>query len=437
LRKYSGTTSAGKIEAPSAPVMITPQLIINLLLILVVAWILGGLFARYGLPMMLGELLAGVILGPPLLGLVTASPSIELIAELGIFFVMFYTGVEMDPKDLLEQIWPSLAVAFGGFVLPFVLGYLTARLFGATVYQSLVMGLGVSITAIAVQSVILHSMRIHKTYLGHIIIGAAIADDILSLVALSVLVGVVKSGEVQLVSLSFVVLKVVAFFGLTILLGQFVLPRFTRKLHDREGKAFTFAMAAALSMAYLAELAGLHLIIGAFLAGQFVRKEIMDRKIYEAIRDRFYGLSYGFLVPIFFASLSFHLHFQWDWQFVAFAVAVTAVAVLGKLAGCGLGLFFFRRSFWESTVVGFGMNGRGAVEMVIATVFLKLSNDLLASGTISEPLLTEAQFSVLVLMAFATTLMAPLTLKWSVVKTCGADEKAAFCRLWDEEAAVE
>jgi Kef-type K+ transport system membrane component KefB len=166
-----------------------------------------------------------------------------------------------------------------------------------------------------------------------------------------------------------------------------------------------------------------------------VRKEIMDREIYEAISDRFFGLSYGFLVPIFFASLSFHLHFQWDWQFVSFALAVTAVAVLGKLVGCGLGLFFFRRSFWESTVVGFGMNGRGAVEMVIATVFLKLSEDLLASGTIAEPLLTEAQFSVLVLMAFATTLMAPLTLKWSVVRTCRADEKAAFCRLWDEEAA--
>lgn len=415
--------------------MITPQLIINLLLILVVAWILGGLFARYGLPMMLGELLAGVILGPPLLGLVTASPAIELLAELGIFFVMFYTGVEMDPKELLEHVWPSLAVAFGGFVLPFFLGYVTARVFGATVYQSLVMGLGVSITAIAVQSVILHSMRINQTYLGHIIIGAAIADDILSLVALSVLVGTIKSGEVQLVSLSLVVLKVVAFFGLTIILGQFVLPRFTRKLHDREGKAFTFAMAAALAMAYLAELAGLHLIIGAFLAGQFVRKEIMDRKIYEAISDRFFGLSYGFLVPIFFASLSFHLHFQWDWQFVSFAVAVIAVAVLGKLVGCGLGLFFFRRSFWESTVVGFGMNGRGAVEMVIATVFLKLSSDLLASGAIAEPLLTEAQFSVLVLMAFATTLMAPLTLRWSVVRTCRADEKASFCRLWDEEAA--
>ena len=264
---------------------------------------------------MLGELLAGIILGPPILGLIQGSDSLELIAEWGIFFVMFYTGMEMDPKELLEHIWPSLVVALGGFIIPFVFGYFTCRLFGGTLYQSLFVGLGVSITAIAVQSVVLHSMRINRTELGHIIIGAAIADDILSLIGLSILFGLAQTGKVDPLNLALAFAKVTAFFGLTILLGYFVLPKFSRKLHDREGKAFTFAIILALVMAYLAELAGLHLIIGAFLAGQFFRKEIMDEKIYEAISDRFYGLSYGFLVPVFFASLSFHLHFSYEWSF--------------------------------------------------------------------------------------------------------------------------
>jgi Kef-type K+ transport system membrane component KefB len=101
--------------------MITPQLMISLLIILVAAWIVGSIFARYGFPFVLGELLAGVLIGPPLLGLVGPSPAIELLAEFGIFFVMFHTGMEMDPKELLEHIWPSLAVAVGGFVLPFTL----------------------------------------------------------------------------------------------------------------------------------------------------------------------------------------------------------------------------------------------------------------------------------------------------------------------------
>jgi len=415
--------------------MITPRLIINLLLILVVAWFLGWLFSRRGLPVMLGELLAGIILGPPLLGIVTASPSIELIAEMGIFFVMFYTGVEMDPRELLEHFWPSLAVAVGGFVLPFALGYVAARAFGATLYQGLFVGMGVSISAIAVQSVIIHAMRINRTYLGHIIIGAAIADDIFALIAMSVLLGLARTGTVEFAAVSVVVLKVAAFFGVTIVVGHFVLPRFTRKLHDREGKAFTFAMASALAMAYLAELAGLHLVIGAFLAGQFVREEIMDERIYHAISDRFYGLSYGFLVPIFFASLSFHLHFTLSAGFVALAAAVTLAAVAGKLFGCGLGMYVLRRNPWEAAVVGFGMNGRGAVELVVASVVIRLSAELMSSGAISEPLLTGEQFSALVLMAFVTTLLAPIMLRWSVVRTCRPDEKAAFCKLWDDGGA--
>lgn len=412
--------------------MITQQLIINLLLILVVAWFFGSVFARYGLPVMLGELLAGIILGPPLLGIVTSTPALELMAELGIFFVMFYTGVELDPKELVEHIWISLVVAVGGFVIPFILGYFTARYFGGTIFQSLVIGLGVSITAIAVQSVVLHSLQIHRTNLGHIIIGASIADDIFALVGVSVLIGLAKNGSFQFLSLLVVLLKVAAFFGITILIGHFILPRFTKKLHDREGKTFTFAMASALLMAYLADLAGLHIIIGAFLAGQFVRKEIMDEKMYNAIHDRFFGLSYGFLVPIFFVSLSFHLHFPSSLDFILFTTVLTLMAIVGKLVGSGLGLYFFRKSLWESIVVGCGLNGRGAVELVIASVIIKLSNKLMSQGVISEPLLTNSQFSALILMAFITTLLAPVTLKWSAMKACSKDEKALFCQRWDE-----
>jgi len=124
--------------------MITPELIVSLLLILTVASILGFMFSRFGLPEMLGQLLAGVILGPTLLGAVTASPPIEMLAEWGIFFVMFHTGMELDPKELLEHIWPSLSVALGGFILPFTLGFFTNWMFGGTIYQSLFLSAWVS-----------------------------------------------------------------------------------------------------------------------------------------------------------------------------------------------------------------------------------------------------------------------------------------------------
>jgi Kef-type K+ transport system membrane component KefB len=413
--------------------VITTDLILHLLLILSVAWLLGFFFTCFGLPAMLGELLAGVILGPPLLGLVLSSDAIELLAELGIFFVMFHTGIELDPKELLDHIWPSLGVALGGFILPFVLGYLVAVFFGGNLYQSLFVGMGVSITAIAVQAVILHSMRINRSAVGHVIIGAAIADDILALISLSTLLGLAQTGKFDFAHLAFILLKVFAFFGFTILIGEFVFPRFTRRITDKGGKAFTFAMATALLMAYFAELAGLHLVIGAFLAGQFVRREIMDEKVYEVIQDRFFGISYGFLVPIFFASLSFRLHLSWNPYFILFSLVLIIVAIAGKLVGGGLGAALFHYNPWESAVIGFGMNGRGAVELVVATVVIKLSDALMKSKIISEPLLTSDQFSALVLMAFVTTFIAPISLKWAVKRTCTSVERAEFCRLLERK----
>ena len=287
-------------------IAITPQLIIDLLLILTVAWTMGKVFVRFGLPVMLGELLAGLIIGPTCLGIITASDSLALLSELGIFFAMFYAGMELNPKELVGHIKPSLAVAFGGFILPFALGYVAATAFGATLFQALVVGMGLSVTAIAVQAVVLENMRILNTDIGHIIIGAAIVDDILSLITLSVLLGIARSGVFEFLPLVGIVLKVTAFFGLSIVAGQFLVPKLLRRLGDYHAKGFTFAIVSALIMAYLAELAGLHLILGAFLAGQFVRKEIMDENIYRKIKDRFFALSYGFLTPVFFVSLSFH-----------------------------------------------------------------------------------------------------------------------------------
>ncbi len=407
--------------------MIDAQLITSLLLILMVAWVFGSIFARFGLPVMLGELLAGILLGPAILGFVQPSPALEILAELGIFFVMFHTGMEMDPKELLEHGLPSFAVALGGFIVPFGLGFAVTYFFGGTLYQSLFVGMGVSITAIAVQAVVLFSLRINQSEVGHIIMGAAIVDDILALICLSTLLGLAKSGSIHFAGVLIILLKVVGFFGLTILLGQFVMPRFTARLQDKGAKSFTFAMTSAFFLAYCAELAGLHLIIGAFLAGQFVRKEVVDQEVYKVLHDRFYGISYGFLLPIFFASLALHLHFSWTPFFITFALALTLVAIVGKLIGCGVGAKMTGYNNWQSLVIGFGMNGRGAVEMVVASVVLALGNDLLDQGIIDTPLLTQDQFSALIFMAFVTTILAPITLKWAVKRACRSDAESGVC----------
>jgi len=406
----------------------TTHFVLDLLIIITTAWLFGQLFVKLQMPAMLGEMVAGIIIGPMVLGIITPSESLEILADMGIFFVMFYTGMELDPKKLLENKWPSFAVAFGGFILPFIGGFFVAKIFGATMYQSLFVGMGVSITAIAVQAVVLHSLSINKTQIGHIIIGAAVVDDILALISMTLLLGLAKTGNLDFVTIIILFVKVSGFFVLTIFTGHFIMPLLTRKLTFQRDKGFTFAITAALAMAFLAELAGLHMIIGAFLAGQFIRKEIMDDKAYEQVADRFFGISYGFLVPIFFVTLSFHMQFSLNLDFLLFAGAVTTIAILGKLVGCGLGAIPFGFNYLEASIIGFGMNGRGAVELVVATVVIKLSNELMKKGIIADELLTPDQFSALVMMAFITTLMAPITLKWLVSITYSSEEGASFCK---------
>jgi len=392
------------------------HLIINLLLILSSAWAFGALLNKLGLPSVLGSLLVGFILGPPLLNIITPSPHLDFLADLGVFFIMYYIGLEMDPKELLDHLFPSVLVAVGGFALSFTLGYIAAKMAGATVFQALFTGMILSVTAIAVQAAILESMQIHKTVVGHVIIGAALFDDIISLICLSVLLGLANGGEIQFVEIFILLVKVSVFFIFTILTGHFLIPLITKKLDDYEGKGFTFAIISALVMAYIAEQAGLHLIIGAFLAGQFVRKEIIDVHILTVIRERFYGLSFGFLLPIFFTTLAFHVKLEWNFQFLMFTLALIVAAFIGKFIGCGLGAKISGLGKSDSLIVGVGMNGRGAVELVVIGIVIELSRDLIAQGQILHPLLSESQISSLILMVFITTLISPFFLKWLLLK---------------------
>lgn len=410
--------------------VITTKLLIDLMLILACSWMLAGVFKRFGLPAMVGQLIAGMVLGPPLLGIVQPSHALELFAEVGIFLVMFHTGMELNMRDMAQSAKTAIVVALSGFIVPFLLGMGVCLLFSGTLYQSLFVGMGLSITAIAVQSVILHDMGLAGSRVGNVILGAAIVDDVLSLMVLSALLGITRTGSFELVPILLVVLKVAVFFVGTFYLGNWLVPKLRLKFHKKQAQSFTLAILVALSMAALAELAGLHMIIGAFLAGQLMRHEsFYDETVHKAIFDRFYGLSYGSLVPIFFATLSFHIQFTASGDFTFFILALILAAIVGKLLGCGMAVRPFGYSGWESAVVGFGMNGRGAVELVVAAVVLAHSNELLSAGIITAPLLTDIQFTALVLMAFVTTIMAPLGLKWAIDTGCRRDAQLRICQV--------
>jgi len=368
----------------------------NLLILMVVVWTAGKIFRSLKLPVVLGQLMGGILVGPALLGLVDPdSETIKVLAELGIFFLMLHAGLETDHRELLKASKRSFLIALGGTLLSFAGGYFVARYFGQTQTASLFIGTGLSVSAIAMAARVFKDCKIMNTRAANVTLGAAIFENILALVLFSVIISIAEQGVVELVPLLILLLKVCVFFTVVIFAGL-RLSKFMNRILYFGNKGFTLTLIIALLMGLIAEAIGLHMIIGAFLAGLFIHEEVIDKRVFDKIEDRIYGLSYGFFGPIFFASLAFHLDFSTFTAATGFLAALVGVAIIGKMIGSGIVAKLEKLTNLESFIIGISMNNRGAVELVIATIGLQM-------GIISETV-----FSALVAMAFITTIFSIL-----------------------------
>ncbi|MBU1992383.1 cation:proton antiporter [Patescibacteria group bacterium] len=358
---------------------------------------MGKVFRTFKLPVLFGELIGGIIVGPAVLGLVSPdSETIHLLAKLGVFFLMLHAGLESDPHELLHASKKSLVVAAGGVVLPFTGGYLVAQLFGQTVPVSLFVAMCMSCTAIAISTRLFKDNKKLKTRTAHITIGAAVLDDIFALILFSVVLSLAETGDFALLPLLIILAKTVAFFFVVIIGGLRISKYMNRFLRD---KGFTFTLIVGLILGLTAESIGLHMVIGAFLAGLFIREEVLDEKTFNKIEDRIYGLSYSFLGPIFFTSLAFYLDFTAITQATWFLIAVVVVAIIGKVVGAGGAALLQKIPFKQSLVIGLAMNSRGAVELIIASI------------GIQKGIIDQNVFSILVIMAFATTFFSIFSIR--------------------------
>ncbi len=372
---------------------------LDLLLLLVIVWTTGVICRIIKQPPVLGELTAGIIFGPALLGVIVPNEMLETLAELGAFFLMFYAGLETNPIELKKERVTSSNVGILGFVLPFALTYAVCSLFHLDRNQALFISMGMSITAIAVNARVLHDMELTHKRVTPVIIGASIIDDVMSLACFTAIVEITTGpASFDPMLLIVLVLKVVLFFAVTIAVGIWIYPRIGKYFSARQAKGFTFALIMAFLFGFLAEIAGLHIIIGAYLAGLFVREGVVNEDLLNKISDRFVSITYGFIGPIFFVSLSFHVTFDIFRTHLWLTLCLLAAAILGKFLGSGAGALASRMNRQEAMVIGLAMNGRGAVELVIASIGLRLG------------VITDIVFSMLVLVAFVTTMIPPLSL---------------------------
>ena len=384
--------------------------IVNLLLVLTLAWTGGTLVERLGYPALMGELLAGIVFGPPLLGLLHPAPELDILAELGVFLLMIYVGMEVDVKDLVALGPDAFLVAVGGFVLPFGLGYAAGVLVGASVAQALFLGLAMAATSLATKSRILVDLDLLDTRIANVLLGGALVSDVGVLVVFAGVLGFVQTNAVSPVTIGSVALEALAFFAVTIFIGVRFLPvlwHHLEALREEYGfvtktSAFTIALLVAFLFAALADAAGLHMIIGGFMAGLFLRQADLEPDLYERMYDVIYDLAIGFFAPIFFATAAFELTLDVFSESLPLLAVLVAVAFVGKIVGSWLFALPTTLTSSEGLVVGFGMNGRGTVEIIIASIGL-------GAGIIDQQL-----FSILVFLAMLTTALVPVTMKWGV-----------------------
>jgi Kef-type K+ transport systems, membrane components len=397
--------------------MATEELFISVVIILVATRILGEFSQRFRMPPLVGELAAGIIIGPYVLKLVTPSASLNVISDLAVFFLMLLAGLQMDPREIRKAGLRAGILSAIAFSIPYIGGFAIAYVFGLGLVQSMFVGLLLSITAVPVTTIVLMQFGLLETRLGNTIITAAVINDIFSLVLLSIVLSLNETSGVPVNIMEQTIntiIKVSLFIGGIFLVdilfrkAKFWFQRrgayFFEKLQTKEA-AFGILLISTILVSVIAQVViGLHFIIGTFFSGLIVYKEIIRKENFERVYGIISAITFGFFAPIFFAVIGININMDSIVHNIPLFITLGIVAVVTKVGGGYIGSRLIKFSKDESLAIAFIMNGRGMVELVIAAIGL-------SSGVIDITI-----FSITVTIGWITTIMAPILSRPYVMK---------------------
>ncbi len=419
-------------------------LLVQFGLLLTVARALGQVAVRFKLPSVVGELLAGFVLGPTLFGalapgafeaLFPQEPGqvhlLEVVSWLGVLMLLVLTGLETDVELIARKGKGAAVISLGGIAVPFAtgvtLGFLIPERFIANPSQRLVfalfIGTAMSISAIPVIAKVLMEMRVIRRDIGQVTLAAGMIDDTIGWILLSVVAGMARTGGVNLGSAATAVLSVVAVLGLSYTLGQRLVSWVMRTVDNRVGgdmAKITTLMVMVLAFASVTQALHLEAVLGAFIVGVLVGRV---KRFDMAPRHAFESVALGVFAPVFFAAsgLRVDLSRLFTPQVFVVGLLVLGVAILGKFVGAYVGARVSRLGHWEALSLGAGMNARGAMEIIVATIGLSLG------------ILTPEMYTIILLTAIVTSLMAPPLLRWTLARVEMTEEERQ--RLEAEERA--
>jgi Kef-type K+ transport system membrane component KefB len=371
-------------------------LLFDLFAIFVAAKVIGEVFERLRLPAVLGEIVAGAVLGPHAFGFISPTDTLRSIAEIGAIFVLFDAGLEINPQDLIKVGRRALLVASAGVVVPFVLGFAYMRWRGGAATESIFVGAAMVATSVGITARVLGDLGVLASRTAKIILGAAVFDDILGMLLLAVVEGMTQSAGVQWVQLGVLAGEAIVFALFMIFIG----PRLIRRIRPGMERLSThnapliLALAVCLGLSYAAAKIGMAAIIGAFFAGMVFAEYSPEWDLLP----RVHAIT-EFLGPFFFFSIGSQLNIHlFRGDVLVVAIVVSLLAIVSKVIGCGLPLL---REDWKTVLrVGVGMMPRGEVALIVAVVGL------------NSQIVTQSTYAVVVFMTGVTTVLAPPLLRF-------------------------
>ena len=391
------------------------QLIFLLAFILLTAKLAGYISIRLGQPSVLGELIIGVVLGPsvinllglPLIDQELMGEVMHLMGEIGVLLLMFIAGMELEFDELRHTGRVAALAGTLGVFVPVLFGSGVGLLFQMETRAALFLGLALGATSVSISAQTLLEMKVLRTRVGFGLLGAAVFDDILVILLLSIFFAFVDGGG-NVGSILLVFGRMFLFFAFAAAFGLWVLPRVIRRVRNLPVSQPILSLAVVVMMGYglAAELlGGMAAITGAFLAGlMFARSPEKD-----VLVPRISALAYGFFVPIFFVNIGLDVHLETLSSGLALTIILIVAAVAGKFIGAGLGAYWGGFSKREAAQLGAGMISRGEVGLIVASVGA-------AAG-----LVNDIEFSAIVEMVVISTLITPPALRWLFKQPVGQE----------------
>lgn len=416
------------------------KILVQLLALLITARLFGEISNRLKQPAVIGEILAGVILGPSLLGNIKALepfvnlyeyPSImlEVISLLGALLLLFITGFEIDLGLIKHHARKASVTALGGLVIPLIGGFLISYIIpdkflvnpSERFIFSLFIATAMSVSAIPVIAKVLIDLNLLRRDIGQITIAAGMIDDTVAWILLSFVLGLIQIGSITLSDSLYAVVKVIAFASLSFFIGRIVARELVQFIQDKvesRYKTITLIFGFILLLSAIAQAIHLEAVFGAFIAGIIISQISTVPK--EAI-VRIESITFGVFAPIFFASAGLKVDIKalFNPELALLALALIVVATLSKILGAYLGARYLAKvDHWTAMSFGAGLNARGAIQIIIATIGLSFN------------VISPEIFSIIILMAVTTSIMSPFMLKYTLGKV--VPEESELKRLEQE-----